>query len=98
MLARNLPDGPFQKALRKRRVLDAVAMARALATGQREEAAAIRSGWRDFKAWLPELDRPSAGERVVLPSYQGSVIVDYFARGCRYFSDLPEERFRDASS
>ena len=95
MLARNLPDGPFQAALRKRRALDAVAMARAVATGQLEEAAAIRSGWRDFRAWLPDLERPAPGERVVLPSYRGSVIVDYFARGRRHFSDLPQNRFRD---
>jgi len=98
MLARNLPDGPFQKALRARRVLDAVAIARAVAGRQLDEARAIRSGWRDFKAWLPDLERPAVGELVVLPSYRGSVILDYFARGRRHFSDLPRERFQDANS
>ncbi|GAB5534234.1 MAG: glycosyltransferase family 2 protein [Rubricoccaceae bacterium] len=93
MLARNLPDGPFQQALRRRRVLDSVAVARAVASRQLDEARAIRSGWRDFRLWLPEMERPSAGERVVLPSYRGSVVWDYFARRRRHFSDLPRERF-----
>ena len=95
MLARNLPDGPLQSALRKRRALDAVAVAHAVAGRQLEEARAIRSGWRDFKAWLPELDRPGPDERVVLPTYRGSVILDYFGRGRRHFSELPSDRFRD---
>ncbi|MEO0560118.1 MAG: glycosyltransferase family 2 protein [Bacteroidota bacterium] len=93
MLARNLPDGPFQSALRARKALDAVAIARALATRQLDEARAIRSGWQDFRAWLPDLERPGREEPLVLPPYRGSVIWDYFARGRRHFSELPDERF-----
>jgi len=30
----------------------------------------------------------------VLPSYQGSIVLDYFVRGRRRFRDLSAERFR----
>ena len=93
MLAKNLPEPHLRRALRLRRALDTAAAARALATGQRDEAAAIRDGWRDFRARLPELARPQPDELVVLPSYRGSVVVDYFARGRRSFADLPPDRF-----
>ena len=93
MLAKNLPDPHLGAVLRRRRVLDAAAAARALALGQRDEAAAIRRGWRDFRAWLPDLERPAPGSPLVLPSYRGSVIVDAFARGRRRFSDLPPSLF-----
>ena len=94
MLAKNLPDAHLRAVLRRRRVLDAAAAARALASGQRAEAAAIRDGWRDFRAWLPRLPRPQPDAPVVLPPYRGSVVVDYFARGRKTFADLPPGRFR----
>ena len=93
MLAKNLPPAELGRVLRARRVLDTVAAARAVAAGDRAEAAAIRRAWRDFRRVLPALPRPSPGEPAVLPPYRGSVVFDYFARGRRRFSDLPAERF-----
>ena len=88
MLVKNLPDRHLRPALRRRVVLDAVAAARLMATGQRDEAQAVLRAWRDARRLVPSLPRPGADERLVLPTYRGSVIVDYFARGRRRFSDL----------
>ena len=93
MLAKNLPDGALRPALRRRRVLDAVAALRARAGGRPDEADAIRRAWAEFDAWLPTLPRPADGEPLVRPSYRGSVILDHFARRRRHFSDLPADRF-----
>ena len=38
-------------------------------------------------------DRPSTSETKAPPSYRGIIVVDYFLRGRRRFSDLPEDRF-----
>ena len=64
--------------------------ARLAASGQRDEAAAVLRAWRDFRALAPGLPRPARGERLVLPTYRGSVVADYFARGRRRFSDLSD--------
>ncbi|HEX8385560.1 MAG TPA: glycosyltransferase family 2 protein [Rubricoccaceae bacterium] len=92
MLAKNLPAPHDGLALRRRFALDAAAAARALASGDRPEALAIVRAWRDFRAALPHTPRPVPSGRLVLPSYRGSVIVDYFARGRRRFSDLDRWR------
>ncbi len=89
MLVKNLPDAHLRPVLSRRVVLDAAAATRLAAAGQREESAAILRAWRDFRALAPGLPRPAPGEPLVLPSYRRSVIVDYFARGRRRFSDLP---------
>ena len=94
MLAKNLPDAHLRPALRRRRVLDTAAAARALTAGRPDEARAIRRAWTEFRTWFPGLPRPADGEPAVMPSYAGSVIVDHFARRRQHFSDLPPERFR----
>lgn len=93
MLAKNLPPPERQRVLRARRALDAVAAFRARARGNAAEADAIRQAWRDFRAVLPRLQGPPPSEPPVLPPYRGRVVVDYFLRGCRHFSDLPAHRF-----
>jgi GT2 family glycosyltransferase len=92
MLAKNLPDPHLGRALRRRFGLDAAAAARALAGGNRAEARAIVRAWRDFRSALPQIPRPPAGSPLVLPPYRGSVVVDYFGRGRRRFSDLDRWR------
>ena len=79
--------------LAARRVLDAVAAARARLGGNREEAEAIGQAWSDFRARLPNLPRPPSTETVVLPPYRGRIVADYYVRGRRRFSDLPASRF-----
>ena len=94
MLAKNLPPREARRALRARRVLDAVAAARSWIGGSRDEAAAIRRAWREARALLPSVEPPPADEPPVLPPYRGSVVVDYFLRGRRRFADLPADAFR----
>ena len=88
MLVKNLPPDRLAGVLRRRVVLDAAAAARALASGHTDEARAVARAWRDFRRLAPTLSRPAPGERPVLPSYRGSVVADYFARGKTHFSDL----------
>ena len=93
MLAKNLPPAEARRALRARRALDAVAAARALAGGNRAEAAAIRRARRDARAMIAQVTPPPESEPPVLPPYRASVVWDYFARGRRRFSDLPGSAF-----
>ncbi len=92
MLAKNLPAAEARRALRARRVLDAVAAARAWLGGNRPEASAIRRARREARARIAAISAPTDGA-VVLPPYRGSVVLDYFLRGRRRFSDLPADRF-----
>jgi GT2 family glycosyltransferase len=96
MLYKNLPPSAWRRAARVRRALDALAWARALVTaGGRAEAAAVCRAYRDARALFPRYAaaRPADGDLPVLPPYRGSVVLDYFARGRRRFSDLPADRF-----
>ncbi|WP_420456833.1 glycosyltransferase family 2 protein [Rubrivirga sp.] len=95
MLAKNLPAPEARRALRARRVLDAVAAARAWIGGSRGEASAIRRARREARVRIAQIAPPTDAVPV-LPPYRGSVVLDYFARGRRRFSDLPPHRFDDA--
>lgn len=98
LLYKNLPPRAFARALAARRALDASAAARAVASGNAAEADAIRRAWRDARSSFRHYAsaRPAAEEVHRLPLYHGSVVLDYFARGRRHFSDLPPERFGGA--
>ena len=93
MLAKNLPRAEAKRVLRARRLLDAVAASRAWLGGNRDEAAAIRSARRDAAARI-RAAAPPADPVPVLPPYRGSVVLDYFVRGRRRFSDLPASNWR----
>ncbi len=93
MLAKNLPSDEMRNVLRARRALDAVAAAQAAAAGRPAEARAIRRAWASFAAVRASLPTPAPGEAAVRPTYRGSVVADYYARGRRHFSDLPAGRF-----
>ena len=96
MLYKNLPPPVWRRVFPRRAALDALAASRALAAGRPEEAAAIARAYRDAHRLRRHYQsgRPSSGEPPVLPPYQGSIVWDYFARGRRRFSELPEHRFR----
>lgn len=91
MLAKNLPDKVLRPLLRDRRALDAAAAARVVAARRPAEARAIQRAWTDFSAVRSHLPRPPDGESPVLPTYRRSIIADYYARGRRRFSDLPDQ-------
>jgi GT2 family glycosyltransferase len=94
MLAKNLPPPEARRALRGRRLLDAVAAARSWIGGNRAEADAIRRAVREARERIRTVEPPPEAERPVRPPYRGSVVLDYFLRGRRRFSDLPASAFR----
>ena len=94
MLAKNLPPTEARRALRARRALDAVAAARAWIGGDRAEASAIRRARREARARIAQVQPPD-DPVPVLPPYRGSVVLDYFGRGRRRFSDLTSWRNRE---
>lgn len=95
MLYKNLPPREWRRVARARRALDALAWARARAAGGPAEAAAIRRAYADARALFPRYAdaRPPDDALALLPPYRGTIVLDYFARGRRHFSDLPVRRF-----
>ena len=93
MLAKNLPARERRRVLRARRALDAVAALRARLGGRAAEAEAIGRAWAEARALLPAIPGPDPRERAILPPYRGRIVVDYFLRRRRRFSDLPPQRF-----
>ena len=96
LLYKNLPPPVWRRIFPARAALDALAASRALAAGRPDEAAAIARAYRDAHRLRRHYQsrRPSAAGASVLPPYRGSIVWDYFARGRRRFSELPEGHFR----
>ena len=95
MLYKNLPPARWRRLFPLRALLDGLALLRALFTGRGREAAAIVRAYRDAHRLRREYtaERPSSDEIGTPPSYRGSIVIDYFLRGRRRFSDLPTRRF-----
>lgn len=98
LLYKNLPPAAWRRTFPVRAVLDAAAMLRALVQRNPAEALAILRAYAAAhtmsKAYRDQ--RPPKDAPPVLPPYRGSIVVDYFLRGRKRFSDLPPERFRRA--
>ena len=94
LLYKNLPPAEWRKVLPQRVALDKAAGLRAVASGRPSEAWAIFKAYADAHRMkgIYRNARPTAPS--ILPFYRGSVVVDYFVRGRRRFSDLPEQNFR----
>jgi GT2 family glycosyltransferase len=91
MLYRNQPTSQWLLTLMVRPILDAAAAMRALLTGQPAEAWAIIRAYaaaHRMKSLIEDPDLPY----VSLP-YPRSVVLDYFVRGRKHFSDLPGDVF-----
>jgi GT2 family glycosyltransferase len=97
MLYKNLPRRRWPAVFLVRTVFDGLAILRAVATGHFAEVGAIFRAYRDAHRMrrLYVAERPRANDTAVLPSYRGSIVVDYFLRGRRRFSDLPSARFSE---
>jgi GT2 family glycosyltransferase len=92
MLRKNLPDDEWKEVRIKRYVLDRIAMLRAVLSGKIAEARAIRQAHRDAERMYGAYAGPPEGA-LVRPSYEGSIVVDYFLRQRRSFCDLPQSQF-----
>lgn len=95
MLYKNLPPARWRRLFPLRALLDGLAFLRALFTVQGREAGAILRAYRDAHRLRRHYtaERPTAEATEPPPSYRGSIVIDYFLRGRRRFSELPERRF-----
>lgn len=95
MLYKNLPRRRWLAVFLARLLLDGLAILRSVATGNLAEGRSILRAYWDAHRMrsLYAGERPAATEPAVLPSYRGSIVVDYFLRGRRRFSELPSSRF-----
>ncbi|HMB89703.1 MAG TPA: glycosyltransferase family 2 protein [Rhodothermales bacterium] len=95
MLYKNLPPARWRTLFPLRAALDGVALLRALVSGKTSEARAIVQAYRDAHHLRTRYvdERPDSAEQSVLPFYRGSIVMDYFLRGRRRFSELPADRF-----
>lgn len=97
MLYKNLPRRRWPVVFLTRILLDGLAILRALATGHAAEAGSILRAYRDAHHMRGQYisERPAPDEHRVLPSYRGSIVIDYFLLRRRRFSDLPSARFTE---
>lgn len=96
MLYKNLPPPIWRRRFAIRAMLDGIAMLRALLTGQFKEFSAIFRAYKDAhhmsKVYANE--RPQRVNEDALPSYNRSIVLDYFLRGKKMFKQLPKEDFQ----
>ena len=94
MLHKNLPPTEWPRVALARAGLDGVAALRHIAGGRPNDAKAIAQAYRDafqlIKGGHQGADSPT---RPIVPSYRGSIVVDYFVRKRRRFSELSSDRF-----
>jgi hypothetical protein len=94
-LYKNLPPARWRRLFPLRLLLDGLAMLRALLGGRPRETAAIVRAYRDAHRLRRRYtaERPASPTPTSPPSYHGSIVIDYFLRGRRKFSELPARRF-----
>ena len=89
MLHKNLPDTTRRRTLLRRRLLDAVAWARFVATLDFANAGAVLRAHRDFRRMRGHYTvHPSVDLLRSRPDARRNILVDYFIRGRRTFSQL----------
>lgn len=93
MLHKNLPVEHRSKMMFERFLYDLTSLIRSAVTLNWSDVGAITRAYRDYRRLRDDDPTPPIDQRSILPSYQGSVVVDYFLRGRRRFSDLPADRF-----
>ncbi len=92
-LYKNLPPADWRRVRLGRTVLDGIAALRAVLLGRPGEAKAIWRGHRDARRLRREYPGSPAGASLPASVYRGSVVLDYYIRRRRRFSDLPADRF-----
>ncbi|NND71268.1 MAG: glycosyltransferase family 2 protein [Rhodothermales bacterium] len=95
LLYKNLPTAAWPQVFVARLLLDSLACVRALVVFRPREAWAIIRAYADGHRMksLYQDERPRDGDQEVLPDYRRSIVIDYFLRRRRLFSDLPSEAF-----
>lgn len=95
MLDKNLPRSGRARTMSLRVALDLLACLRFTFMLDLADARAVLSAYRDFLRLRTSTERePGMTRHDVAPSYQGSIVFDYFLAGRRSFSSLPARKFR----
>ena len=97
MMYKNLPASMWVRTFLARGLLDSLAMARAIGTGNLKECSAIVKAYKDAHVMSKTYQdiRPTSIPDAALPPYRGSIVFDYFFKGRKRFQDLPAKRFRN---
>lgn len=95
MLYRNLPPSIWRRVLVRRCVLDSLAFLKTLLAFKPAHAMAILRGYKDAFRMMGQFKQlcPSTAYHEPLP-YRGSVVLDYYLRDRKLFSDLASDLFR----
>ncbi len=94
-LYKNLPDAIWLKIFPIRIMLDGLAIVRLLFLLKGGEAWSILKAYNDvhrLKSAVAD-ERPAPDERVVIPFYRRSIVLDYYLRRIHTFSALPRSHF-----
>ncbi len=95
MLYKNLTPGNWIRVFPQRALLDGLAMLRALVTGRFSELRAIIRALYDAHRMRELYDEVRPVHQTVLPTYKGSIVLDYFLRRRKTFASLPAHKFED---
>lgn len=94
LLAKNLPKGKLIPTLFVRMVLDGIAACKFLVSGQPKDFWAVFKAHMAFYGRLRKTLRKRKGDFTpVTGIYRGSVVLDYFLRGKKKFSELDSNKF-----
>ena len=95
VLYKNLPPSIWRRTVPIRVILDSLACLRALVNGNFREVISIVRAYVDahtMSAYYID-SRPAPDEMPVIPWYRRSVVLDYFVKKRKHFSDLPPASF-----
>lgn len=93
MLYKNLPASQWRRVFPQRLLMDGIALLRFAALGEFAQAGAVIRAYAQAHRMKSDYGRPAAGQAVP-PSYAKSIVVDYYLRGRKHFSDLDSDDFQ----
>ncbi|MEX0748302.1 MAG: glycosyltransferase family 2 protein, partial [Rhodothermales bacterium] len=98
VLYKNLTPAEWRKVLPLRCALDTFAALRALVSGRPAEAWAVIRAYAHAHRMKKGYSNQARPTTIILPSYRGSIVIDYFIRNRRKFSELPPSKFTQAEA
>ncbi|MBP9151591.1 MAG: glycosyltransferase family 2 protein [Flavobacteriales bacterium] len=94
LLAKNLPKNELLPKLFMRMVLDGVAAFKFLISGKGKDfLAVIHAHFGFYRRLRKTLGKRSGNYIPVKGQYRGNIVLDYFLKGRKKFSDLPSDKF-----
>lgn len=96
MLYKNLPPPVWRQIFIIRLVLDGLGIVRFIAKASFAEAFAVARAYNDAHRMKHDMksERPATEDPVVLPDYRKSIVIDYFIRRKKHFTQLSDSDFR----